>query len=149
MLTVALFLSLLSLSLFKTGLAFVFDPVDTINATLWAADNAIAANYNVPFVQTQPSPIIAVYDFYGNTTTISHETLSTFLNQTSVIVAGDEADLTLSYVNILKEGYASNLLLSSFWGFNAAVNIVSLLYMRTLFEDKMIRNTISRILLSV
>lgn len=32
-----------------------------------------------------------------------------------------------SFVTVLKEGYSSNLLEASFYGFNAAINVVSLL----------------------
>jgi hypothetical protein len=101
------------------------DPSDVIPPSLWAADNAIVPNYSVPFISVQPSPIIAAYTFDDNSTTIDHESFSTTLNQTSVILVADSAELSLSFVDIQKSGYAFNLLESSFYGFNAAVNIVS------------------------
>jgi hypothetical protein len=101
----------------------IVDPSDVISPSLWAADNAIVPDYNVPFISVQPSPIIAAYTF-DNSTSFSHQVFSTALNQTSVILVTGE--LNLSYSTIIKSGYASNLLESSFWGFNAAINVVSL-----------------------
>jgi hypothetical protein len=103
----------------------VTDPSDVISPQLWAADNAIVPNYSVPFISVQPSPIIATYNFNGNSTSVDHETFSTTLNQTTVILVADGAELNLSYVDVVKAGYASNLLESSFYGFNAAINVVS------------------------
>lgn len=100
----------------------IVDPSDTISPSLWTADNSIVPDYNVTFISVQPSPIIAAYTF-SNSTSISHQTFSTTLNQTSVILVTGE--LNLSYSTVLKSGYASNLIESSFYGFNAAINIVS------------------------
>ena len=36
----------------------------------------------------------------------------------------DGAQLALSHVDVLKFGYYGNLVWSSFWGFNAAINVV-------------------------
>lgn len=107
----------------------VTDPSDVIPPQLWAADNAIVPNYSVPFISVQPSAIIAPYVFDGNSTSIDHESFSTTLNDTSVILVADGAELNLSYVDIAKSGYFSNLLEASFYGFNAAVNVVSTLFM--------------------
>lgn len=49
-------------------------------------------------------------------------------NDTSVILVSDGASLDLSHVDILKYGYYSNILTASFYGFNAAVNVVSYSY---------------------
>ncbi|CZR51379.1 uncharacterized protein PAC_01254 [Phialocephala subalpina] len=100
----------------------IVDPSDVISPSLWAADNAIVPDYNVPFISVQPSPIIAAYTF-DNSTSLSHQVFSTALNQTSVILVTGE--LNLSYSTIVKSGYASNLLESSFWGFNAAINVAN------------------------
>jgi len=100
------------------------DPGDTLPASLYVADNSIVPDYNVPFISVQPSPLLGAYIFERNVTTLDHTAFSTTANDTSVIVATDNAELTLSYVDIVKSGYASNLLLSSFYGFNAAINIV-------------------------
>jgi hypothetical protein len=124
------FLSLFSLSLSLPYLAIasvsVLDPSDIISPLPWAADNAIIPDYNVPFISVQPSPINAAYTFEGNSTAIDHETFNTTLNDTSVLLAANGAEFNLSYVDVLKYGYASNLLEASFYGFNAAINVVRL-----------------------
>jgi hypothetical protein len=107
------------------ALVSVSDPSDVISPELWADDNAIVPNYSVPFISVQPSPIIAAYTFDENSTAIDHVAFATTLNQTSVVLVADGAELNLSYVNVVKSGYASNLLESSFYGFNAAINVVS------------------------
>ncbi|KAH8787301.1 hypothetical protein BGZ57DRAFT_968838 [Hyaloscypha finlandica] len=103
----------------------VSDPSDIISPVLWAADNAIIPDYNVPFVSVQPENIPAAYEFEANSTSISHRAFSTSLNDTSAILVANNAELNLSFVDIEKSGYASNLLWSSFYGFNAAVNIAN------------------------
>ncbi len=115
------YLTLFSASAALAALS-ISDPSDIIDPSQWAADNSIVPDYNVPFLSFQPSPIIAAYTI-DNSTSISHQTFSTDLNQTSVILVTGELNLTHSVV--VKEGYADNLLESSFWGFNAAVNVVS------------------------
>ncbi|KUJ23658.1 uncharacterized protein LY89DRAFT_755618 [Mollisia scopiformis] len=99
----------------------VTDPSDIISPSLWAADNAIIPDYNVSFISVQPNPIVAAYTV-TNSASISYETLSTALNQTSVLLVTGELNLT--YSTVIKSGYASNLLESSFYGFNAAINVV-------------------------
>lgn len=102
------------------------DPSNVIPPSLWEADNALAADYNVPFLSSQPTDIVAAYEYDdGNTSAIYHESFSTYENQTSVILIANKAEVNLSYVNVLKEGYFENLLSSSFWGFNAAINVAN------------------------
>jgi len=115
---------LLTLSTLALASVSLTDPSDLLSPSIWAADNAIVPDYSVPFISVQPSPIIAQYTFSDNSTTIEHKTLSTTENQTSVVLVTDGAELNLSYVDIEKSGYASNLLESSFYGFNAAINVV-------------------------
>lgn len=67
---------------------------------------------------------MAVNTFEDNSTSIEHETYSADANDTSVILVSGGGDLDLSYVDVIKYGYASNLLSASFWGFNAAINVV-------------------------
>lgn len=67
---------------------------------------------------------MAVNTFEDNSTSIDHETYSADANDTSVILVAGGADLDLSYVDVVKYGYASDLLSASFWGFNAAINVV-------------------------
>jgi len=102
----------------------VDDPSDLLPQKLFA-DNEIIANYNVPFVSSQPSDILAAYTFSDVSEAIDHETFSTTLNQTSVILVREGAELNLSYVDVVKSGYSANLLLASFYGFNAAVNVAN------------------------
>lgn len=71
---------------------------------------------------------MAVSTFEENSTFIDHETYSADANDTSVILVSGGADLDLSYVDIVKYGYASDLLSASFWGFNAAINVVRCLF---------------------
>lgn len=61
----------------------------------------------------------------SETVSIDHESFSVDANDTSVILVAEGASFNGSYLDILKEGYSSNLLYASFWGFNAAVNVVS------------------------
>ena len=119
-------LCLLSLPCLALAAVSVIDPSDVIPPAQWAADNALIANYNVPFHSAQPSPLLAQYAFYDDSTAIDHESFSTTANDTSVIVAANGAELNLSFVDITKFGYSSDLLAASFFGFNAAINIVSL-----------------------
>lgn len=69
--------------------------------------------------------VLAAYVFDENTTALFHETLTVNANDTSVILVSDGAGLDLSYVDVIKYGYSSNLNEASFWGFNAAINVVS------------------------
>jgi hypothetical protein len=115
----------ISLSTIALAKVTVSDPSDIISPLLWAADNAIIPDYNVTFVSVQPENIPAAYEFEANSTSISHRAFSTSLNDTSAILVANNAELNLSFADIEKSGYASNLLWSSFYGFNAAVNIVS------------------------
>src|SRR5258707_12533411 len=99
------FLSLASVALAKVSIS---DPSDVISPLLWTADNAIIPDYNVPFISVQPENIPAAYKFNGNSTSISHKTFSTSLNDTSAILVANHAGLSLSFVDIEKSGYASN-----------------------------------------
>ncbi|PMD14251.1 hypothetical protein NA56DRAFT_584071 [Hyaloscypha hepaticicola] len=117
--------SVLALAGFTLAKVSVSDPSDIISPLLWTADNAIIPDYNVPFISVQPENLPAAYEFEGNSTSITHTTFSTTLNNTSVILVANKAELDLSFVNIEKSGYASNLLWSSFYGFNAAVNVAN------------------------
>lgn len=101
------------------------DPSDIINPSEWAADNDLIPDYNDPFLSIQPTDIVAVHTI-TNSTSIDHVFWSTDLNQTSVVlVVAGELNLTSS--TIVKEGYSDDLVEASFWGFNAAVNVVSIL----------------------
>ncbi|KAH8596559.1 hypothetical protein B0O99DRAFT_509925 [Bisporella sp. PMI_857] len=107
------------------GAITVKDPSDVILPSDWAADNAIIEDYSpIPEAQ-QPSDLLANYTFEGGVISYNHTSFSVNANDTSVIVAANGTDLSLSYVDILKEGYFSNLIHASFWGFNAALNVAN------------------------
>lgn len=55
----------------------------------------------------------------------NHISWSAHKNDTSALLVANDAEFTGSYIDILKTGYSSNLLDASFFGFNAAVNVVS------------------------
>lgn len=60
----ALVLALSLLSGGVLGSITVCDPSNVIPPVEWASDNALSANYNIPFVSTQPSPRESVVQFY-------------------------------------------------------------------------------------
>lgn len=60
-------------------------------------------------------------------TTVDHETYSVNQNDTDVILVTNGSTFDASFVTVLKKGYSSNLLEASFYGFNAAINVVSLM----------------------
>ncbi|KAH8659973.1 hypothetical protein BX600DRAFT_383834 [Xylariales sp. PMI_506] len=103
----------------------LLDPSDIINPALWADDNAIIPDYNVAFPSTQPSAIEAAYSWDGESVSIDHETYTVDANDTSVILVANDGSLDASYIDVIKYGYGSNLLYSSFWGFNAAINVAN------------------------
>lgn len=95
----------------------VYEPSDTIPSSQWASDNAILADYNVEPVLYQIIPVVGSYVYSGsNSTTISQQTLSNTQNDSSVLVVTDGATADVQHSTIVKFGYASNLLQSSFFG---------------------------------
>ena len=94
----------------------ISDPSDVISPAAWAADNAILADYNVSPIMYQFIPTVGPYSFSGENTTLSHQSLSVDANDTSVIVVSNKSDVTVEYSTIIKYGYGSNLLQSSFFG---------------------------------
>lgn len=112
-----LFLALLLFCVSLNATITIEDPSDVINPADWEADNARLANYHVKPVMYQFIPTVGKYSYKGTQgQTISHEILSVDRNDTSVVVVTDGADVNIEYTNIVKFGYASNLLQSSFFG---------------------------------
>ncbi|KUI63055.1 hypothetical protein VP1G_10180 [Cytospora mali] len=111
----------------RTALAAVSlqDPSDVIPASAWAADNALIADYNIPLPKSQPSDVLAKHVFKGNQTSVKYAVYTVDANDTSVILVSDSATVDLSYVNVIKFGYSTNLDDASFWGFNAAINVAN------------------------
>jgi hypothetical protein len=101
------------------------DPGDYVDVAQDAVDNSIKADYNVQPVMYLMSSLKATVLFNGtqSSSSISHQNFSASANDTSVIVIGNGAELNLSFVDIVKHGYSSNLLQASFFGVNAAINI--------------------------
>ncbi|KAH8898853.1 hypothetical protein GQ53DRAFT_817084 [Thozetella sp. PMI_491] len=99
------------------------DPSDTIPPSGWAADNSIVPDYNVPFIATQPSPILAA-NKYSTPTTVDHKAFYASGNDTSVILV-NATTFNGSHITVVKSGYSSNLLTASFYGFNAAINVAN------------------------
>ncbi|CAF1668544.1 unnamed protein product, partial [Adineta ricciae] len=101
------------------------DPSDYINLANDAVDNSITADYNVMPTMYLKSSLKSTRSFTtnGSALSISYETISATGNDTSVIVVGNGAQLNMSFVNIYKHGYSSDLLQASFFGVNAAINV--------------------------
>ncbi|KAF5593889.1 uncharacterized protein FSUBG_9662 [Fusarium subglutinans] len=87
------------------------DPSDIIPASDWAADNALIADYNAPFpANGQPEDfeslvfvsVVGVHDIKDKSVSVDHVTWHATKNDTSVVLNW-----------------------ASFYGFNAAVNVVS------------------------
>lgn len=114
---IAAFVVLLSAYLVAATVT-IEDPSDTINPNDWASDNAILADYNVAPVMYQFIPVVGPYTYNssGSAVTVSHQTLSVDQNDTSVVVITDGNNVNMNDIDIIKFGYASNLLQSSFFG---------------------------------
>ena len=101
---------LLTLASVAAASVTIDDPSDTIPASEWASDNAIKADYDI---STGSSYLLtafqAAYHFDDSDATISHETLTVDANDTSVISLAGGAEVNATYINVLKEGYSSNL----------------------------------------
>ncbi|KAF5248242.1 hypothetical protein FANTH_6035 [Fusarium anthophilum] len=104
------------------------DPSDIIPASDWASDNALIADYNAPFpANGQPEDLVGVHDIKDKSVSVDHVTWHATKNDTSVVLVSKDADFAASYSTFVKSGYYSNLNWASFYGFNAAVNVVSFL----------------------
>jgi hypothetical protein len=101
------------------------DPSSTVDLQADSVDNTLLADYNVQLIMYLMSPLQSAYSFNGsgNMTAIDHQFFTVDANDTDVILVSDGAQLNLSFVEVLKVGYSSNLLQSSFFGVNAAINV--------------------------
>lgn len=120
--------SLLLLAFASLALAAISieDPGDYADLDADAADNAIKAIYDIEPILYQTNDILGPY-FYsdGNDTSADHTNFTVDANDTSVIVVTEGTQLNLSYVDVVKFGYSSNLFQASFYGLNAAINIAN------------------------
>src|SRR6202022_4110646 len=103
----------------------VDDPSNYADIASDAFDNTLLADYNISPIFYLISDLQAAYKFNGssNITALGHESFSVDANDTDVILVSNGAELNLSFCDVLKEGYFSNLLQSSFFGVNAAINV--------------------------
>ncbi|CAI7604755.1 unnamed protein product [Penicillium pancosmium] len=101
------------------------DPSDVIDPKWWAADNAIIPDYNIPFVEVQPSDIVATHNVKGKAASADHTTWYATANDSSVLLVSEKGSFKGSYITFEKRGYSSNLDDASFWGFNAAINVAN------------------------
>lgn len=125
MMSTVVYLLLLTQALLSSASITIQDPGDYVDLSKDAADNAIKANYNVQPIMYLMSSLKAtrIYNGSASSTSINHQTFSASANDTNVIVVGNQAQLNLSFVNIFKSGYSSNLLQASFFGVNAAITV--------------------------
>ena len=68
--------------------------------------------------------VLATHNVKYKTASASHVTWSATANDTSVLLVTEEGSFTGSYMTFDKSGYSTNLNEASFWGFNAAINVV-------------------------
>jgi hypothetical protein len=108
--------ALVSLASLAVATITITDPSDTINPANWAADNALLADYNITpsFYQTQA--IVGPYSYSDTDLNISHAFLTVNANDTSVLVIANGSDIAVSYTDVVKFGYCSNLYQASFYG---------------------------------
>lgn len=69
--------------------------------------------------------VVATHNVKGETVSADHVTWYAKGNDTSVLLVAEEGSFTGSYMTFDKSGYSTNLNDASFWGFNAAINVVS------------------------
>lgn len=86
-----------------------------------AADNALLQDYTIPSSEYIPF-LESEYRVTNDELSFDHVDLSATKNDTSIIVA-DNGTVSLSYVNLWKEGYSSNLNDASFYGLNAVIGV--------------------------
>ena len=69
--------------------------------------------------------VLATHTIDGESSQANHVTWSATANDTSVLLVANDASFKGNYMTFDKSGYSSNLNEASFWGFNAAINVVS------------------------
>jgi hypothetical protein len=99
-----------------TATLMITDPSDTINPVDWEADNALLADYNIPPTLYQTEAIVGPYGYNATALNISHTVLTASANDTSVVVIANGSDVKVSYTDVVKSGYCSNLYQASFFG---------------------------------
>ncbi|KAJ5287400.1 hypothetical protein N7478_003086 [Penicillium angulare] len=103
----------------------LLDPSDYLDLGVDADDNALAADYENPGATYQTIAITGPHYFFDNETTLARETYTVDQNDTSVIVITEESNIDMTYIDVIKNGYASSLNQASFYGANAAINVAN------------------------
>ena len=110
------FAPLICLASLATATITISDPSDTIDPANWAADNALLADFNIQPVLYQTEAIVGPYSYSDKDLSISHTSLTVNANDTSVLVIANGSNIDVSYTDIVKFGYCSNLYQASFYG---------------------------------
>ena len=108
--------SIICLASLATATITISDPSDTINPANWAADNSLLADFNIQPVLYQTEAIVGPYSYSDKDLNITRAFLTVNANDTSVLVIANGSDIDVSYTNIVKFGYCSNLYQASFYG---------------------------------
>ncbi|KAJ5547320.1 hypothetical protein N7494_004905 [Penicillium frequentans] len=112
---------LLSLVSLVSGSIIIDDPSDILPQQQWASDNVIKADYDVPVIYYQTTANVAPYNVAHQRKTFQNAILENKSNDTSVLIATHGSVVNVKDTEVIKFGYSSNLVQSSFFGVNAAV----------------------------
>lgn len=107
---------LVSVASVATASIVVSDPSDTIDSADWVADNALLADYDITPTLYQTNAIVGPYSYSSTDHNITRASLTVDANDTSVVVIANGSDVDISYTEIVKFGYCSNLFQASFYG---------------------------------
>ncbi|OJJ47363.1 hypothetical protein ASPZODRAFT_142097 [Penicilliopsis zonata CBS 506.65] len=121
-------LVLLGLASLALGSVTIVDPSNYADLAADTADNALLANYWTDNGGPQELIYNITGPYYFSATdgvALAHQVLSVDANDTSVVVITEDSAVNLSYVTVVKEGYATWLNQASFFGVNAAVNVAN------------------------
>ncbi|KAJ5669840.1 hypothetical protein N7462_010910 [Penicillium macrosclerotiorum] len=98
---------------------------DYLDSAADASDNALAADHENPGATYQTIAITGPYYFSDNDTTLEYQTFSVDRNDTSVIVVTKDADVNMTHIDVVKNGYSCSLNQASFFGANAAMSVAN------------------------
>jgi hypothetical protein len=114
--------ALISMVSVATAIITVTDPSDIINPADWEADNALLADYSIAPTLYQTDAIVGPYSYSNTDLNITRAVLTVNANDTSVLVISNGSDIDVSYTDIVKFGYCSNLFQASFYGRDVEVS---------------------------
>ncbi|GFF53414.1 hypothetical protein IFM46972_09774 [Aspergillus udagawae] len=109
------------------GSVSIVDPSDYADLPGDVKDNAIMADYTTDNggPMSLSYNITGPYYYVDKNAELDHKTLAVNANDTSVLVATHGANVNLSHVEVIKEGYCTWLNQASFFGVNAAINVAN------------------------